>query len=324
MLSSSNLNNILNNNFNNNQNRKNIIKNYSNKILRSEMAMVNSDLLKDYMNVIDGNCIYIRNFFCKDNDFTILKDITNDILDKSKNSNEQQDMVNWSKHHKVENPEFSETFNKIVNYISEYFDLDIYHTRMNFYQDQSDWKPFHHDSHAYGDKALREDFTVGVSFGDSRDLDFLHVESDLKFAFPQNNGDLFAFTSLVNKKFMHGVPKCTSIKGPRISIICWGRRTKITYRNGNISKSNILNSEKSYSDNFNNTQKLENNQKDNKIYNISDQDNKIIESFQKVNDFIENSVSIQNKKTELNNNSNNGNNKIKKKKSRVQSGWARN
>ena len=90
MLSSSNLNNILNNNFNNNQNRKNIIKNYSNKILRSEMAMVNSDLLKDYMNVIDGNCIYIRNFFCKDNDFTILKDITNDILDKSKNSNEQQ------------------------------------------------------------------------------------------------------------------------------------------------------------------------------------------------------------------------------------------
>ena len=36
---------------------------------------------------------------------------------------------------------------------------------MNFYQDQSDWKPFHHDSHAYGNKALREDFTVGVSFG---------------------------------------------------------------------------------------------------------------------------------------------------------------
>ena len=114
--------------------QKNVIKNYSNKILKSEIALVNSELLKDYMNVIDGNCIYVRNF-CKDNDFSLLKQITDEMMN---NSNEQHEMVNWSKHHKVENPEFSETFNKIVNYISDYFDLDIYHTRMNFYQDQSD------------------------------------------------------------------------------------------------------------------------------------------------------------------------------------------
>ena len=42
---------------------------------------------------------------------------------------------------------------------SEYFDVEVYASRLNFYRDGTDWKPFHHDSHAYGGKAKREDFT---------------------------------------------------------------------------------------------------------------------------------------------------------------------
>ena len=55
-----------------------------------------------------------------------------------------------SKHLKHENPTFSPTFSLILEKVSDYFSVDIYATRMNFYRDGSDWKPFHHDSHAYG------------------------------------------------------------------------------------------------------------------------------------------------------------------------------
>ena len=74
-----------------------------------------------------------------------------------------------------------------------------YASRMNFYRDDSDWKPFHHDSHAYGGKSLREDFTIGASFGATRELAFLHEPSGGQFSFPQGNGDIFAFSSEVNK-----------------------------------------------------------------------------------------------------------------------------
>jgi len=72
--------------------------------------------------------------------------------------------------------------------------------------DGTDWKPFHHDSHAYGAGGKKEDFTVGASFGGERSLAFQHP-SGHEFTIPQRNGDIFAFTSKVNKCFKHGVPK---------------------------------------------------------------------------------------------------------------------
>jgi len=141
-------------------------------------------------------------------------------------------MVNWSKHLKHDNPEGFEAFSAIVARLSEYFDVDVYATRMNFYRDGSDWKPFHHDSHAYGGKALREDFTIGASFGATRELAFLHEPSGGQFSFPQGNGDIFAFSSEVNDKFKHGVPKAKVRDcGPRFSIIMWGRRRSLNERN---------------------------------------------------------------------------------------------
>jgi hypothetical protein len=147
-------------------------------------------------------------------------------------------MVNWSKHLKHENPEFSQTFARIVHAMSEYFDVEVYATRLNFYRDGTDWKPFHHDSHAFGGREKREDFTMGASFGGERELTFLHEPSGTQFSFPQRNGDVFAFTTQVNKRFKHGVPKLTrGIGGPRFSIIAWGRRREINSRNGGAASS---------------------------------------------------------------------------------------
>lgn len=142
-----------------------------------------------------------------------------------------------SKHHKFEDPTISPTFNRVVARLASYFSMEVYATRLNFYADGTSWKPFHHDSHAgraffqSGGIGPAEDFTVGASFGSTRELAFLHVESGAQFAFPQANGDIFAFDGVVNKTFQHGVPRVSTRCGPRFSVIAWGRRVLLTKRN---------------------------------------------------------------------------------------------
>src|SRR5947207_1950646 len=86
-------------------------------------------------------------------------------LNKNKvNEIEQADefkIVSWSKHYKVDNPKFSKTFNEIIEKISNVFNVTVCETRLNYYKDKNDWKPLHHDSHAYGN-GIREDFTIGI------------------------------------------------------------------------------------------------------------------------------------------------------------------
>jgi hypothetical protein len=64
----------------------------------------------------------------------------------------------------------------------------------------------------------------------------LHPGTGATFDFPQNNGDIFAFTSLANQKFQHGVPKANTKVGPRFSIIAWGRRRTINERNSGLDE----------------------------------------------------------------------------------------
>jgi hypothetical protein len=83
--------------------------------------------------------------------------------------------------------------------------------------------------------AKKEDFTMGASFGATRELVFMHPKSGgQQFSFPQKNGDVFAFDSVVNQRFQHGVPRAASSStapAPRFSIIAWGRRRSLTARN---------------------------------------------------------------------------------------------
>eukprot|EP00466_Bigelowiella_natans_P001138 jgi/Bigna1/54764/estExt_Genewise1Plus.C_430001 len=164
-------------------------------------------------------------------DFSILKRLALDL--EQRGTGKEGGMINWSKHLKHENPEFSPTFKAVIESMSDYFDVEVHATRLNFYRDGSAWKPFHHDSHAYGAKGVKEDFTMGASFGGSRSLTFLHESSGTTFDFPQNNGDVFAFTSEANRRFQHGVPKSKNPNrvGCRFSIIAWGTRRSINKRN---------------------------------------------------------------------------------------------
>lgn len=192
---------------------------YASKILKSERALVDGKLTNDYQLILKNGCNYLPNYFCKTNDLTIFNQLKKE-LDENKNNG----MINWSKHFRHEDPSFSKTFNIIVEQMAKHFNIEVLQTRLNYYKDGNDWKPYHHDKHAYeeGNEIIREDFTMGASFGTSRNLDFKHVGSNFSFSFPQNNGDIFAFNADINKAFMHGIPKANSNIGERFSIIAWG------------------------------------------------------------------------------------------------------
>lgn len=186
------------------------------QLYKNEFTMVGMD--SEDRSILSKGTIYLPNFFCPTTDSTIFDSLKKELIPTN-------NLVTWSQHYKFENPELSPTFNQIVQKLAEHFNVTIVQTRVNYYRDGKDFKPFHHDSHAYnGSEQIREDFTMGVSFGTSRQLDFKHEKSGCVFSFPQNNGDVFAFDSNVNKLFLHGVPKAPTVEGDRISCICWGKR----------------------------------------------------------------------------------------------------
>lgn len=281
--------------------KKNNILKYANNLFKSDYLKTHPDLLKDFTTILDGNCIYLPNFFSESNDYSILVDLAKDLEE-----NMGSGMVSWSKHFKYENPDFSPTFQNIINRMADYFDVEIYHTRLNFYKDGSDWKPFHHDSHAYGNKSLREDFTMGASFGASRELAILHDKTEQQFRFPQNNGDIFAFTSKVNQLFQHGVPKSKKIDiGPRFSIIVWGRRKTLNDKNGgknDLVLETPFNYDDEHKNNYNNLKidKTVENKIEISGKEIIEMVNKLVEKKTQVKDKISNR---------------------KKKTGRIQSGW---
>ena len=196
---------------NNSDPKENKISNYANKLIDSDYSKIM--LNTEYEKILNNGCIYLKNFFCSTQDTKIFENLKKEL-------NINTNLVNWSKHYKCQNIKISKTCNDILKKMSEHFKVTIIETRVNYYKSGQDYKPFHHDKNAYGNTA--EDFTMGASFGSTRQLEFLHVETNKKFVFPQNNGDIFAFTKDINKLFMHGIPKEIN-KGDRISIIAWGK-----------------------------------------------------------------------------------------------------
>lgn len=213
---------------------QNVALSHAASILRSEQARVDGQLNEDFAAVMRGNAVYIHNFVCTENDNSLYHSLKKELVESTGATMDGDGgLIEWSKHQVFENPtDISETFNQIIEMLAEYFDVDVYATRLNYYRDGSQWKPQHHDSHAYGGRAQREDFTVGITLGAERSLLFIHEASKREFNFPQKNGDCFAFTGEVNKTFTHGVPRVHAPIGDRFSIIAWGRRKSLNPRNG--------------------------------------------------------------------------------------------
>lgn len=195
---------------------QNYASSYVNKSL-TRNDRYNPDVMKDYKKALNDGAFYLPNFFEETNDRTIFNKLKAEI-----ESNPNCTQTEWSKHFKFENPDYLETVNEIVDKMAKHFNVEVYHTRVNYYKDETSWKPLHKDQNAYSDK--KGNWTMGASFGDTRALEFVHDGSKAKFTFPQNNGDVFSFNDDVNKAFMHGVPKIRKPVGERLSIIAWGAK----------------------------------------------------------------------------------------------------
>ena len=126
------------------------------------------------------------------------------------------DRANWK--------ELCPTFNFVIEKIKKYFDIDIQATRLNWYKDTSQWKPFHHDAAAVkSDKAKLQNFTVAVSFGATREAAFEHATTKTVVSMPQQDGCIYAFSNSTNVIWRHGILQDIPVKSNgRISIICWG------------------------------------------------------------------------------------------------------
>jgi len=119
------------------------------------------------------------------------------------------------------------TFNIILKEIEKYFNMEIKSTRFNLYKDSNDWKPFHHDAAAIKEHiAKNQNFTVGVSFGATRNVAFEHVKSKTVISIPLVNCTAYAFAKNINIEWKHGIPQIhpdKAFNNGRISIIAWGK-----------------------------------------------------------------------------------------------------
>jgi len=143
--------------------------------------------------------------------------------------------ISWHEgaHLITKRPEGSETYQKVLDRLCEYFRIEkkSIGTRFNWYRDSSDWKPFHHDSAAFNpQRAKNQNITVGASFGATRELAFIRAEAfesgdKCRLYFPQVNNGVFSFGRDANILWKHGInalpPEEQDGKG-RISIILWG------------------------------------------------------------------------------------------------------
>jgi len=215
-------------NVNQNINNEDIIKfqkpvNYINLYI-TQMRKTNTDLLNPALsndiNVMLSGAAYYPEMACLNNDKRLFNNILSEIKDDP-----TFELIRWNQHYKIENPTISQTFNTLCNKMAEHLGIKIVKTRLNYYKDNSDWKTYHKDSHAYSEKLqIYEDYTFGISLGGKRILSFKHEQSGNILSFPQNNGDVFAFDTHVNQKFLHGVPKVAYQSEPRISVIVWGKK----------------------------------------------------------------------------------------------------
>lgn len=85
---------------------------------------------------------------------------------------------------------------------------------------------------------VKEDFTVGVSFGATRNLHFKNMNNPKQyFKVPNRNGDVFAFNGPFNREFKHAILQ-EECDGPRVSIVIWGKqkKDKKSYMANNVRK----------------------------------------------------------------------------------------
>ncbi|CAB9500396.1 expressed unknown protein [Seminavis robusta] len=184
--------------------------------------------------------VIVPELFGKEDDWSIYYDLVKEVTALQNSNVEGSEFLPWHEgaHLICRSPQGSKTYQMVVDRICRYFQIDAATAgiRFNWYKDTLDWKPFHHDSAAFNPRRARsQNITVGVSFGEMRELAFIKAQSNQdqkkqqdppRLYFPQTNNGVFTIGRDVNIRWKHGVnalhPEDQANGKGRISIILWG------------------------------------------------------------------------------------------------------
>jgi len=195
---------------------------------RTTLSRETPKLLRDFAQ-IDGNAIYWPGCLCRQDDQSLFRSLYEELPWTAS-------PYRRSRHPAcVEETQLSSsaTYKRVVEALQATFDISVGFSIANLYADGDDWTEYHRDNFGSQGNRRKEaaaqplphNVTVGASLGAPRELRFKHLETGAEFAFPQANGDVFAFATSVNSAFQHSIPRRAPAKsvGPRISVILWGR-----------------------------------------------------------------------------------------------------
>lgn len=160
-------------------------------LVRPDLRIVVGPNVPVYKKVLKhDDVVVVPNFFCEEDDWSMYYKLVEEMREIQDKGEKQSEWISWHEgaHLISNNPVSSPTFQLVQQRIREYFGIsaDSVGTRFNWYRDSSDWKPFHHDSAAFNpSRARKQNITVGVSFGATRELAFLHAKNGTKVYFPQ-------------------------------------------------------------------------------------------------------------------------------------------
>ena len=224
---------LLNNNSTNN-NSTNNNSNSNRRIKNTESFIPNFDepsiRVKFNKPITSGNEVSINNnIFYDKNLYNNLKSEINDDVFKPWHGDTH---LIADDNHNIDWKSKSPTFDKIIKELCRYFCMTPGATRLNFYNSEY-WKPYHHDAAALKpNKAKTQNITVGVSFGETREISFESTHKNINdriiLNFPLEDGTVYCFGNKVNIDFKHGIPPLNNNKqikneqNGRFSIIIWG------------------------------------------------------------------------------------------------------
>ena len=197
-----------------------------------DMRIMVCDNKKKYdLNHYTRDIVLVPGLFGDPNDLSIYNNLIDEVKKFNLNNKDvwklwhgdthfiADDKLNWK--------EKCPTFGKVIKKIQDYFGMKVNATRLNWYKNSNEWKPFHHDAAAIKPHiAKKQNFTVGISFGAQRDACFEHSKNKTRVQVPLKNGYIYCFNKTVNEEWKHGIPQVPKSafndKG-RISIILWGK-----------------------------------------------------------------------------------------------------
>lgn len=160
-------------------------------LIRPEMRILVGPNQEHYNKPLKhDDVVIVPNFFCEEDDWSLYYQLIEEMRGVQATGTKQSEWISWHEgaHLITKNPTDCPSFKAIQDKISAYFNITqkSVGTRFNWYRDSSDWKPFHHDSAAFNpQRAQNQNITVGVSFGATRELAFIHADNKSRIYFPQ-------------------------------------------------------------------------------------------------------------------------------------------